>query len=68
MIESLRTQLRATGHPPARFHAEEFSFASVGGGAAPDAVGRPVTTDGARAGMVGQPAARRCSPRSRLRP
>jgi len=30
MIESLRSQLRERGVPPARFHAEEFSFANVG--------------------------------------
>ena len=58
MIESLRTQLRAAGHPPARFHAEEFSFARVGGGSVPDVVARPATTDGATGGMVGQPGAR----------
>jgi predicted ferric reductase/mono/diheme cytochrome c family protein len=34
MIDSLRAQLAAEGHPPARFHAEEFSFASVGGASA----------------------------------
>jgi predicted ferric reductase len=41
MIENLRAQLRAEGHPPARFHAEEFSFASVAGASAPDVVTRP---------------------------
>jgi len=30
MIESLRTQLADAGVAPARFHAEEFSFANVG--------------------------------------
>ena len=45
MIESLRAQLRAEGHPPTRFHAEEFSFASVAGASAPEPLTRPPASD-----------------------
>ena len=50
MIESLRAQLGAEGHPQARFHAEEFSFASVGGASAPDLLTRPSVPSGSSPG------------------
>ena len=41
MIESLRTQLEAEGLPRDRFHAEEFSFARLGGEGSPQTAHRP---------------------------
>jgi predicted ferric reductase len=45
MIESLRSQLAAEGLPSERFHAEEFSFAKVGGGSARSASGVRLKSD-----------------------